>query len=127
MILFPEKTSPYKADPKSMEFNPDPSYKSLTFKAKSHVTELIITQQATPENFTDIPQLYDKTVEAMKPYGSIDTKQGKVTLTTPDKSNNNQVAVMNNHGTLVFVRSEKDLDNDQWRQFFNGLQLITPK
>lgn len=86
-------------------------------------TKLTFSEQATPEGFSDIPQAYDKLVEQMGRYATIDTVNGKVYLTKQPKAGSNQVAALNDRGTLLFVRSSKDLSEDQWRQLFNSMAL----
>ncbi|HUP26461.1 MAG TPA: hypothetical protein VM124_02320 [Candidatus Limnocylindrales bacterium] len=124
VILYPEKKSQTVVDRPSLKY--DSGQHTLSYRAKVGSGNLVISEQPTPENFTDIPQLYDKVLEQMHSYESLDTRYGKVALTKPDTSNNNQVGVINTNGTLMFVRAEQDLTTEQWRQFFNSLQLITP-
>jgi hypothetical protein len=87
-------------------------------------TTLTVSEQATPQSFSDIPQAYDKVVDTMNRYAVLDTISGKVYLTKPRNADHKQVAVFNNRGTLLFMRASGNLSDDRWRQLFNGLRLV---
>lgn len=122
VILYPANSSVTTLDRKSIKY--DSTEKILTYNASIGTNQLIVTNQATPSNFTDIPQLFDKVIGGMHPYVTFDSSNGKVSLTRPPNTNNQQVAVLNNHGTLMFVRANHDLSEDQWRKFFNNLNEL---
>lgn len=121
--IFLPSQKDFTVEPNSVTF--DVREKLLTFTAVSikDQTRLVITQQPTPDTFTDIPQYYDKLVEAMGQYKQFDSLNGKVTLTKPTELKGGQTAVLNQNGTLMFVRPNKDLNDDDWRRFFNSLIL----
>lgn len=102
----------------------DGSLKLLTYTVSAYGVKTVVSEQPTPENFIDIPQVYDKVVEGMNEYSKFDTDSGTVHLTRPKELNGKQTAVMNAKGTLMFVKPEKDLSDDQWRKFFGSLEVI---
>lgn len=118
VVLYPNNRSTAKVDRNTIKYDSDK--KILTYAAREGEAQLIVTNQSSPDTFTDIPQTYDKVLEGMHPYSSFDSLHGKVSLTHP-ATVSNQVAVTNTVGTLMFVRTNRDLSDDQWRQFFNNL------
>ncbi len=94
----------------------------LTFQVAYSGTQLTVSEQPTPGQFVDIPTAYDKVVENMNKYTSFAVDSGTVHLTRPKDSGGAQVAVLNARGTLMFVKSDKDLDDDDWRRFFIDLK-----
>jgi hypothetical protein len=102
----------------------DASQKGLSYiAAGSDFGRLTISQQPTPQSFIDIPNLYDKLVDNLNRYGVFQNPLGTVYLTRPDGQKSGQTAVLNSNGVLMFVRSEKNLDDGQWRSIFNQISL----
>jgi hypothetical protein len=104
--------------------NYDSQLKLLTYTATAYGVKTVVSEQPTPESFIDIPQVYDKVVTGMNEYGTFDSDSGTVNLTRPKDLGGKQAAVMNTKGTLMFVKPERDLSDDQWRKLFNGLEVI---
>lgn len=103
----------------------DPKLKVLTYEvAINGVGSAVVSEQPTPDSFIDIPQVYDKVVANMNEYGTFDSDIGTVHLTRPKDLGGKQAAVMNAKGTLMFVKPERDLSDDQWRKLFNGLEVV---
>jgi hypothetical protein len=102
----------------------DSGLKVLSFDAPIDGIRLSVSEQPTPENFTDIPQVYDKVVEQMRVYKKFETAIGIVYLTKPESRKGSQTAVMNTKGTLLFANPDKDLSDDQWRRFFNSFDVV---
>lgn len=98
--------------------------KLLTYITTVYGTKAVVSEQPTPESFIDIPQVYDKVVSNMSEYAKFDTNSGTVHLTRPKDLKGKQAAVMNTKGTLMFVKPERDLTEDQWRKLFNGIEVI---
>ncbi len=119
VVLYPNSKTHARIDRSSIKY--DSPKKILTYTATVASAHVIITNQATPGTFTDVPQLYDKLLVSLHSYNDFTTAAGKVSLTRPPNANNQQVAVVNTQGTLMFVRSDHDLSEDQWRRFFNNL------
>ena len=116
--------------------SPDTTVDSSSFKydQPTHVFSFVvnfmhqpvtIAEQATPQNFIDIPQGYDKLIESLSEYASFNSYYDKVSLTHPKEFKGQQSAVMNSKGTLVFAHpTSGSLGEDQWRKLFNGLEII---
>ena len=97
----------------------------LSFSAKRPSgVKISFSEQPTPGSIVDIPQVYDKLVDSLQPYNTFDSVNGKVALTHPNNLNGGQTAVMNDKGTLIFVRPTKDLTDTEWRQVFNSLSIL---
>jgi hypothetical protein len=100
----------------------DAQRKQLSYNATFTGTKLRVSEQATPESFTDIPQTFDKLTAAMGEYGKFDTDVGTVHLTRPKELGGKQAAVLNAKGTLLFAKPAAELSDDQWRQFFRTFE-----
>ena len=104
----------------------DSSQKLLSFVANSNnLGKLTFSEQTTPPQFIDIQDYYPKLVDTLNRYSAFDNQFGTVYLTRPKGQQAGQTAIMNASGVLMFVRSEKDLSDEQWRRVFNALQLQT--
>ena len=122
-VYYPSDKQLLSVDKSTFEYNADTEVVTFTGK-KPDGTKVSFSEQATPSNFVDIPQVYDKLVTSLSPYLSFDSVNGKVNLTHPKELKGGQTAVLNNEGTLVFVRPDKALSDNQWRQVFTNLSLI---
>lgn len=106
----------------------DTSNQTLRFTLQSKATgTLTVSEQPTPPQFIDIDSYYTKLVDTLNRYSAFDSQFGTVYLTKPSTLPNGQMAIMNADGVLVFVRSEKDLNDDTWRQIFTTLNLDKDK
>lgn len=102
----------------------DPSQKGLSFVATGKdFGKLTISEQPTPQQFIDIPEVYSKLVDKLNRYSVFDNDMGTVYLTRPDDQHTGQTAVINSKGVLMFVRSAKNLSDDQWRKLFGSFAL----
>lgn len=122
VVFYPSSHNPARPDRSTIKY--DGSQKLLTYTARIGSTTLIVTNQAAPDAFVDIPAAYDKMLADMHAHDSFTGSLGKVTLTRPDNLNQQQVAVLNAQGTLMFVRADHDLEVEQWRKFFNSLTKL---
>jgi hypothetical protein len=102
----------------------DSGLKLLTFNATVFGKTIIVSEQPTPDQFTDVPQVYTKVLDGMDDYDDFDVNVGSVHLTTPPQLNGKQAAVLNTKGTLIFAKPSASLSGSQWRQFFTSFQVI---
>jgi hypothetical protein len=122
LIFLPEGDPSSHVESKTFKY--DANLKVFSVVVTSFNIKNTISEQPTPDSFNDIPGYYDKLTEKLNSYTSFDTNLGKVYLTLPDELKGKQSAIMNTKGTLMFASPDKDLTNDQWRQFFNSLSVI---
>lgn len=123
VIFYPSPKAAVVVDANSFKY--DTKEKLLSYVVNYANTPITIAEQATPQNFIDIPQAYDKLIETLGEYGSFQSYYDKVSLTHPKEFNGQQSAVMNSKGTLVFAHPTKgDLSEDQWKKLFNGFEII---
>ena len=120
-LFYPDPTSGYTIDSKLVSF--DASAKVLVFHAKKSGQDMLISEQSTPPVFNDIPEYYPKLIEKLNGYLDFDSLNGKVSLTKPKELNGVQSAVFNGKGTLMFVKPNHALSDDDWRQFFNQMTI----
>jgi hypothetical protein len=114
-------SSGYKIDPTLTTY--DASAKVVIFHAKMGSRDMLISEQATPQIFNDVPEYYPKLIEKLNGYSDFDSINGKVSLTRPKELNGAQSAVFNGKGTLIFVRPNQALSDDDWRRFFAQLTI----
>lgn len=120
--FIPSRDSALKVDRTTYKY--DPNQKGLSFIiAGGEYGELTVSEQPTPQEFIDIPDFYPKLVDNFKRYASFESQYGTVYLTRPNGQLKGQTAVMNGRGVLLFIRSQKDLAEDQWRQLFNIIEI----
>ncbi|HXY17805.1 MAG TPA: hypothetical protein VEH48_00050 [Candidatus Nitrosopolaris sp.] len=100
----------------------DSDLKLLSYQATIFGVNTVISEQPTPESFTDIPQVYQKVLDSWNQYETFNTPQGTVYLTRPGKQSNEEVGVMNSKGTFLFIKPDSNFTDSQWRQLFNSLQ-----
>lgn len=84
---------------------------------------VVLSQQQLPQELKDSNEKYEELLSTMHQYASLSTKYGKVALARPTDQGGQQTAVMVAGATLIFIRANEDLTEDQWRIFINGLQL----
>ncbi len=97
---------------------------SSSYKQTSSDTTITLTEQSTPDAFNDVPQQYTHVLDALNEYAEIQTSFGTIGLTHPTELKGGQTAVVNKSGTLMFAKPSANLTNEQWKQFFNTLQII---
>ncbi len=116
------KQSTLKVSSSSYKF--DQELDGLSFIANSQSTgRLTISEQATPQEFIDVPDVYSKLVDGMNRYSVFQNQLGTVYLTRPGDQAAGQTAVTNADGVLLFIRSTRDLSDDQWRRIVDDLEL----
>lgn len=120
-LLYPDGSSGHKIAADTATY--DGRTKVLIFHAKKGEIDMTISEQATPEQFNDIPEYYPKLVEKLHAYTTFDSLHGKVSLTQPEELKGEQSAVFNGKGTLMFVHPSRNLSVDEWRDFFNTLAI----
>jgi len=96
----------------------------MTLENADKSNSIVLSQQATPDAFTDIPNYYQKLLDTLHQYNEFDSGIGKVTLTRPDELKGGQSAVANTKTTLIFAHPAKDLTNAEWANLFNKLEIV---
>lgn len=120
-VWYPPAKNGYTLDASTIQYKVTGSDKLITFVVRKGSANLSFTEQAVPESFTDVPQVYDKLIERLRGYSTFEGVNGKVDLTRPEELGGGQTAVMKARGTLVFVRPSDNLSVDDWRVIMNGL------
>lgn len=102
----------------------DAPTKLLSYILTYQGAKVVVSEQPTPESFSEIPQVYDKVLENMHEYSKFEVDAGVVHLTRPPDLGGRQAAVLNAKGTLLFAKASQDLGDDDWRRFFKGLVVV---
>lgn len=117
------QNSTVSQDNKTIKY--DSSQNGISFVVNdSRFGKFTVSQQSSPIEFIDIPDYFIKLVDKLNRYSAFENKLGTVYLTRPNDQKFGQTAVMNASGVLMFIRSEKDLSNDQWNQFFSNFKIM---
>jgi hypothetical protein len=122
-IFVPTTGSPWQIDESATKYIEDSGVLSFKFVREGYPS-IAMTQQAKPAVFDDVPNYYSIMLNKLHEYRQIDTQIGAVTLTHPEELKGEQSAVGNLRGTLFFAHPEKDLTDDQWKDFFSSLKVL---
>jgi hypothetical protein len=96
----------------------------LTYNVKYAGHKLVVGQQPTPPQFTEIPKFYETFRNQAGEYASFDSTLGTVYLIKPQGLKGSQnAAVLNAKGTLIMVKSDDKLSEDDWKKFFLTLDV----
>ncbi|SRR6266540_4081408 len=96
----------------------------LRFGSQQAGKQLVFTEQTTPPVFSEVPQYFPALLAKMNQYASFGSASGTVYLTKPTELKGGQTAVVENAGTLLFVRPGRDLSDNEWRQLFSTMRTI---
>jgi hypothetical protein len=96
----------------------------LRFTSERFGVQLSFSEQATPQVFNDVPQYYPSLLSKLNQYANLGTANGTVYLTKPKELQGGQTAVLNNSGTLLFVRPSQNMSSDEWRRLFNTMHVL---
>lgn len=117
----PSNDAHWVLDSSKTSFDQESGVLSLTFTQGSR--SIVLTQQASPQVFSDVPQQYTKMLSSMNQYAELQTAFGAVAITHPKELNGGQAAVINKSGTLIFAKPNQELSDEEWKVFFNNLRL----
>jgi uncharacterized protein YcnI len=98
----------------------------LTIVANQGAKRVTLNEQATPDQFNDIPNYYSTLLTKLNKYQTLSTAAGQVYLVHPFELKGKQTAILNTNGTLIFAEPNADFDDSTWRRLFNNLLTIKP-
>lgn len=101
----------------------DAKARALSYRANQPI-EMIVSQQPTPAEFTDIDGYATKFYNGLGQYSTVTTEYGQAHLTKPDGDRGANVAVINSGGSLTFISSNELKTDNQWQTIINGLRAI---
>lgn len=111
-----------EVDPGSAKY--DFKLKLLTINVNAFGHTIVLSEQATPDTLTDIPEFYEKLTLGMGEYKRFDAPVGTIHLTHPKDLGGKQAAVLNSGGTLLFAKPDRDLTEEEWRKLFLRFKVI---
>ena len=114
----------YAVDRQTIKYSNSSGDRLVSFVANNHTNTLTFTEQAQPESFTDVPDVYTKLIQKLQGYATIESVNGQVDLTRPTELHGAQTAVLKAKGTLIFIKPNQNLSVDQWRQLINNLDFV---
>jgi hypothetical protein len=126
LSFIPFVTAPTSFDPVGQPYSIkyDKSAQVLSYDIKYAGQQEVVSQQATPQSFNDIPQVYSQLIAKMQGQSSFSTPAGTVNITYPTEYNGTQTAVMNSEGVLMFVRPTKNMSDSQWQKLFDQFTTL---
>jgi hypothetical protein len=121
-----DRTEPdYKPLLPSADAASTPSYDAkrnlVTYTATFSGARLTISQQALPSNFTKDPTAVMKAADSIKATDHIETAKGILYVGTNEAAGD-QMALFADKTVLVFVHSDRRLDEASWKAFIELLQ-----
>jgi hypothetical protein len=119
VVYYPPPQSKMVIDKPTIKYNSQS--KVLSFSAHDGSSKLTFTEQAAPDQFTDIPQYLPKLTNFLNTYRSFNTPSGTAYLTRPAELKGGQSALFVGGGTMMFVHPNHDLSDDYWRNLFTHL------
>lgn len=122
-VFVPASGSKWQIDESATEHLPESNVLSFNFVREGYPI-IVMTQQAKPAVFDDVPNYYSIMLNKLHEYRQLDTRIGTVTLTHPEELKGKQSAVGNLRGTLFFAHPDKDLTDQQWTEFFSSLKVL---
>lgn len=102
------------------DFRYDKEKKVLGYVAEFNGANLTISQQPAPPDFKTNPAKLMSVAESFKATTSLSTQKGMAYIATDEKTKA-QVALFATDDVLVFIRSTKSLDEDEWKMYINQL------
>lgn len=85
---------------------------------------LTVSQQPVPENFSKDPAAIMKMADSIKAKQIIETAKGNLHVATNETAGD-QLAVIADKGLLIFVHTDKKLDDISWKAFIELLEAKT--
>lgn len=125
-VIFVPSTASWKIDEKKLYFDKAAQVLHLTAYNNTTKTTLTITQQATPSQFTDVPQFFPALLDRLNQYESFGTLNGTINLTKPTELQGRTEAILNRDGTLLFAYSRPEMATKEWRKLFNDMRELKP-
>ena len=125
VIFYPTPSS--KATVQENTFKYDSNLKVVSFVVIQAGATITFSEQSTPDNFASDQTNYTQFIQKLNLYSGFESVNGIVNLTKPPQTNN-EAAVMNAKGTLIFAQqnSGSNLSEDTWKQIFNSLAYTQP-
>lgn len=102
------------------EFRYDQEKKVLGYTTDYNGAHMTVSQQALPDQLKNNPGQLEGIARSVSANVPIETQKGRAYIATNDKTKE-QIAVFATKEVLVFLRSNKTLDNDEWIFYINQL------
>ncbi|MEO6513160.1 MAG: hypothetical protein ABIO22_00615 [Candidatus Saccharimonadales bacterium] len=84
--------------------------------------QFTVSEQNTPVNFSEIPELYTKLLDGLHKYDTIETVNGTVSLAHPKQGESQ--AILNEKGVLMFIRSDSgELSKAAWKRVIESFDI----
>lgn len=99
----------------------------LSFLITSETSTVSVSEYVQPSEFTEIPEYKTQFLSnVIKQYATVQTSNGTLYLGRGVKQNNRQLAVMLEHGLVMFltpIDSSRELDERAWRSIGETLEI----
>lgn len=112
----------WQLDKENIEY--DATAGVITLHILRDANKIVMSEQATPPPFTDIPNYNSIFLSKLNEYQELTVSLGTIELTHPTELKGGQSAVMNTRGTLMFLHPDTNLSDDDWKSVFNSLQTL---
>ena len=124
-LFAPDRASKtWKLDKNTIDYNKNTSVLVFTLNNAGNTNKIVMSQQATPDPFTDIPNYPTLFFSKLNQYQELHVSLGTIALTHPTELKGGQSAVGNIRGTLMFLHPSTDLTDDEWKDVLNELRAL---
>lgn len=101
-------------------FKYDTEKKVLGYTSRYNEAKIVVSQQALPDQLKTHPGQIEGIARSVNANVPVDTQKGRVYIATNDKTGE-QVVIFATEEVLVFINSNKELDNESWKIYINQL------
>lgn len=96
----------------------------LTYSIHFDNKTVIVSEYAQPSEFSEIPEYKDRFLSnVIKQYATVQTSNGTIYLGRLARQGDKQLAIMIEKGLLVFLSPNEDIDQAQWRNLGEQLEV----
>lgn len=82
-----------------------------------------VSEQSSPSEFTDIPDAYQKLLDELNSYETVQTFNGPLSLTHP-KADPLTTGLLNSSGVLMFIRAnQQSVSDGDWRNIVESMSI----
>lgn len=122
-FVLPSNTNNYSATDYKFSTAED-KVQILSYLIHSKNSTISVSEYPQPLEFTEIPEYKDRFLtNIINQYATVTTANGVIYLGRAVKQNNKQLAIMIERGLLVFMSPDKDLEQTEWRNLGDQLEI----
>jgi hypothetical protein len=123
VIFYPNPSGQTMIERNTIKY--DKSLEQVSFIVDFGGRSITFAEQSSPDSFAADPNFYPEFIEKLGGYVTFNSVSGRVDLTRPAQVNA-ETGVMNARGTLLFAKSNGNLNENNWKLLFNSFSYTQP-